>query len=193
MQTQIMKQDQLVYNNFFTELLTVEGSYWTDYYKRTTSHIIKLSNGQYILFEKPRIKTSFCFGYGDYLRATEEAENRANDMANYASTNSDYFMNENLKELNKKIELVENNDELYTVSSIPKEQQLLYTNYITKERMMRDYRDNNNLLCIKLTDEDRTLLLQTLYSEKIKFEKRLNTYLKKYGLSKLNVWTYLRD
>ena len=26
-----------------------------------------------------------------------------------------------------------------------------------------------------------------------KFAKRLNTYLKKYGLEKLNVWTYCRD
>ena len=25
------------------------------------------------------------------------------------------------------------------------------------------------------------------------FTKRLNTYLKRYGTSKLNVWTYLRD
>lgn len=26
-----------------------------------------------------------------------------------------------------------------------------------------------------------------------KFEKRLKTYLKRYGTSKLNIWTYLRD
>ena len=43
------------------------------------------------------------------------------------------------------------------------------------------------------TIEDIKLILETLEAEKAKFLKRLNTYLKRYGLSKIHSWTYLVD
>ena len=44
-----------------------------------------------------------------------------------------------------------------------------------------------------LTPKDKEQILASLEIEKAKFTKRLNTYLKKYGLSKINTWTYLVD
>ena len=43
--------------------------------------------------------------------------------------------------------------------------------------------------------EDTTIYsgVSSLESEKIKFEKRVDTYFKKYGTSKLNTWTYWKD
>lgn len=45
----------------------------------------------------------------------------------------------------------------------------------------------------ELDEQDREKLLKICESEKDKFLKRLSTYLKKYGLSKVHTWTYLVD
>ena len=41
--------------------------------------------------------------------------------------------------------------------------------------------------------EDAETIYQAVLNEKNKMEKRLDTYLKRYGLSKLHVWTYDRN
>ena len=45
----------------------------------------------------------------------------------------------------------------------------------------------------KLTEDECELLYYTARAEQEKFEKRLNTYLKRYGLSKCHYWTYWLD
>jgi hypothetical protein len=51
-----------------------------------------------------------------------------------------------------------------------------------------------NLKEIKqLDNEDIELIIAGLEEVKKSFIKRLNAYLKKYGLSKINAWTYLVD
>ena len=63
--------------------------------------------------------------------------------------------------------------------------------------------DSQNSILIRLDDKlnriknnsgaDVAGLIETAQNERRKFEKRLGIYLKRYGLSKLNVWTYYRD
>ena len=45
----------------------------------------------------------------------------------------------------------------------------------------------------KLDKEDIQLIIDGLEIVLKNFEKRLDTYLKKYGLSKIQTWTYLVD
>ena len=52
--------------------------------------------------------------------------------------------------------------------------------------------DNENETVITNIDDLKNILSVYEY-EKAKFEKRLNAYLKKYGLSKLKTWSYLVD
>lgn len=47
--------------------------------------------------------------------------------------------------------------------------------------------------CDELSGADVAGLIEMAKNERRKFEKRLETYLKRYGLSKLSVWTYYRD
>lgn len=42
-------------------------------------------------------------------------------------------------------------------------------------------------------EEDKHLIIEGLELEKASFIKRLNTYLKRYGLSKVRTWSYLVD
>jgi hypothetical protein len=44
-----------------------------------------------------------------------------------------------------------------------------------------------------MTVEDRQAILAGLKREREKFEKRLQTYLKRYGVSKIRTWTYWAD
>jgi hypothetical protein len=68
-------------------------------------------------------------------------------------------------------------------SSIWTERELNY-HYISKAQL-------ENMFF--LNDEDIEKIKEALEEEKTKFKKRLETYLKKYGTSKLKVWSYWRD
>lgn len=57
-----------------------------EYYRKEFSGMCKFDDGAYIVFDKPSIETNFCFGYGMYLRSTDEEEKRASDMALPAAT-----------------------------------------------------------------------------------------------------------
>lgn len=45
----------------------------------------------------------------------------------------------------------------------------------------------------RLTEQDEAKYLAALEKVRADFVKRLNTYLKKYGTSKLHTWAYLSD
>jgi hypothetical protein len=45
----------------------------------------------------------------------------------------------------------------------------------------------------ELTIDDLTELYRICFEEQMKFCKRLRTYLKRYGLSKVRTWTYWAD
>ena len=45
----------------------------------------------------------------------------------------------------------------------------------------------------EMSEEDKKLVIAMYEEEKEKMSKRIDTYLKRYGLSKLNVWTYWVD
>ena len=75
-----------------------------DYFRKRFSSAVKLTNGGLIVFEKPSIQTSFCFGYHTN---DDEGYKKANEMADYASKSEDYFMSRNLAEYDRKIKAIE--------------------------------------------------------------------------------------
>ena len=46
---------------------------------------------------------------------------------------------------------------------------------------------------VKLTDGEVQAMINGYEENKKLFKKRLDRYLKRYGLSKINAWSYLRD
>lgn len=151
----------------------------------------ELQNGFLVEFTKPRIKKDFCFGAGYNGVVDEESWNNANDMAHYARTSEEYFIKENFDENFENIERVLNSEEKIYV--LPYES---YTNisYLKTEKYMLIYAtDKEKDIAIEIPRIDRENLKTVLKEEKEKFMKRLNTYLKKYGLSKINSWSYIVD
>lgn len=166
-----------------------------------TDVVVKL-RGKYLFpVDKPRIETSFCFGYG-YCGVSDEEDYRgAANMAQHARTNEGYFIRENMKQITGKIEALNNGGYIA----------LIRGHYITKSNLVdieyfRDYekttgRIDNAIaryhekgdIAFIMEEEDKAIILQAYEEAKAHFEKRLKTYLKRFGLSKVNSWAYLSD
>lgn len=166
-----------------------------DFCTKKADVIIKFDNGFFAEVEKESIKKNFCFGYSDSMYDTKDYD-RANNMAHYAKTSVDYFRKENLNRLNKCIEFYSDT-----------RNKLFFQNHYTGQK-------NNILKCIDsfkewdcpkdifnkeykiftpLSEKDRALLVDAYKKELELFTKRLETYIKRYGLSKVRSWSYWRD
>ena len=168
-----------------------------DYCVSKVSDIVYLPTGIFVI-NKPTIKTDFCFGYHDYT--TEEGMNGwdgyngAQERADKAEKDTEYFIRENISRSNidKWIEaLSDKYRPLYLRTKYSRQ---------TNDCKLLDITDYWNSQRIPaspdgrpLTTEERALIIKGFESAKEKFVKRLNAYLKRYGLSKVNTWTYWID
>lgn len=161
-----------------------------DYIKKECSDVYKTSGGYYIVFEKPSIKKDFCFGHGQNGISTQEEVEIACDNAQYARTNENYFLQENLGQFDEWMEMLEGQEKLYLV---PQHYKPTKVACIRSEYYFQRYEWEKDKILGELSQCDIEELKKIVQSEKEKFVKRLNTYLKRYGLSKINSWTYLVD
>ena len=173
-----------------------------DYARKNCEYVVELSNGNLIEIEKPRIKTDFCFGMGMIGTYSDEEFERAENAAENARTNEEYFISENLKQVTESIEMLNlclaRKLECYTYTAYsgqPETSRLkTYSEvYIADNPEYEPGRWSNLKDVQKLENEDIQRIIDGLEAVKERFVKRLRTYLKRYGLSKLNVWTYCID
>lgn len=178
------------YLNEVNEKIWTNDKKMQDYVKKECSEVFKTSGGYLILFEKPRIKKDFCFGHGQNGISTQEEVEIACDNAQYARTNENYFLKENLQQFDEWLEMLGGRETLYLV---PQHYAQTRVACIRSEYYFRRYEWERNKIVEVLTKDDIEELKKVVLSEKEKFIKRLNTYLKRYGLSKIHSWTYLVD
>ena len=190
------------YMNIIKTEVWQNSEHMQEYARKECEYVVELSNGNIIDIEKPRIEKNFCFGMGMYATYTQEEFERAEGMAEKARTDVNYFINENMKQITEKIdalkEALENKREVYTFvhySGQPEDSELVAYNCvrICNNPEYAPFRWSNLQAVKKLSNEDIQAIIDGLEEVAKKFMKRLNTYLKKYGLEKLNVWTYCRD
>lgn len=192
--TQKEKEIQLEYKNRHTEVLNKvwKGSpKMIDYCLKECSAYVPLSNNNFIILEKPKIKTRFCFGYRLNSQDTEEFDD-ANDMAHYARTQEDYFKEENLKGFDEAIKNLKDKSNKFYLEvkycNEDKNDSLKSYNFFDPYRQHKPIEEYNFI-----SDSDRNAIIKALEEEKQKFTKRLNSYLKRYGLSKVTSWSYWAD
>lgn len=184
-----------------------------DYMCKTYSLGVRLSNGLVVMAEKRPLETRFCFGYGFCGMSTEEDEDRADDAKHNADTNPDYFRDENLRELRGIVQALKTGkrkrkwdyeddcryvylQKCYTGESIRRS---LYFSPWTLDdlqsgRIRPDYMTKDAIDNLMEISADDKMLITKLYEKALADRtKRVETYLKKYGLSKLTTWTYLSD
>ena len=153
------------------------------------AQIVELHNG-ILTISKPRIDKNFCFGYSDSAVDTADYD-RANAMVDHALNSREYFMRENLRNLNSILEsLRDETCRIYTqarhsltVQNAPFLRQLVF-----REHWQAPYEGLE-----EVTEEDRAALVDGYEQVKASFVKRLETYLKRYGLTKVNAWSYWQD
>lgn len=161
-----------------------------DYCLKKVGTLVELDGGDIAEIEKPHIETSFCFGYGYCGVSTEEDRNRASRCANVARTQIEYFIEENLKPLKSWLETLKDQSE--RIYKFPKYMGLDENDALKEFSVIPYYRQPSDNMK-EISENERKALISG-YEEVIKaFTKRLNTYAKKYGTSKLKVWTYLSD
>ena len=162
-----------------------------DYARKTVAYIVELDNGEIADIDKPRIEKDFCFGHGYCGVSTEEEYKAAAAMRDKAASSMDYFLRENLKGIDGWISDLE--DERNKVYKRPH-----YINQTADTKLKAvcvcrawdspGYRD-----AVEMTKDERKAMADGYREVRQAFEKRLHTYLKTYGLSKVNTWTYLGD
>lgn len=159
------------------------------YCQKKCSDVFKSHSGYLVEFEKPDIKTRFCFGFGYNGQSTSEDVASACDRAANARTNEQYFIDKNLAEYNEWLELLESDEALFLLPSYSGTKACA----IRTKSYLWHYQYEEERVVEELNEEDKKNLKEIVLQEKAKFTKRLNTYLKRYGLSKIHSWTYLVD
>lgn len=153
-----------------------------------TTEALKVDEKHFITFDKQDIKKSFCFGWSCQGGMTYE---EATDMCHNFSKAE--FKAENLKRFDNKY--------IRRLEAIKEKQIKLKREYVTSKEsgaeIMYITTDRDVSGDITLSVEDSTKLREA-YKQKVQdlrneFEKRLDAYLKKYGLSKIRRWTYCAD
>lgn len=168
---------------------------WMSKLKKKDNHIAEIlciSKDTYTIIPKPYMEKSFCFGYS----CTGQGQTFDEAQKQYESFNGDKFKAENLKSFDKDFPLL-------------KEGESLYFRILQRSRLSEYYKQEANIFneeyfkrfggsdYVKMEKEVAEPFIKA-YNDAIanlrsKYEKQIDTYLKKYGISKLKIWTYCCD
>ena len=174
-----------------------EDEYMQNFAKKKCAYVVQFSNGDIADIEKPSIKKDFCFGAGSYRTCANE------EMAALARKSEQYFKEQNLKKINSDIEDLEKclssyEYECYTYThymgqpgnSKLKAFTVVRTGYNPEFTPMRwiNCKDIK-----KLGADDIQKIIDGFKEVRKAFEKRIDTYLKRYGTTKVNSWSYICD
>lgn len=160
--------------------------------------------GLLFAIEKRKVDKHFCFGYSDcgqgqdYLTAMRSAD--------YARHNADYFKRENLKYYTDWIAKLETADAIGLCETYGKMSPIrglrafrwwevleAVGGEATLEGLKGADITINGIKVYILTDSERQTVREA-YEQAMKAqERKLDSYLKRYGLSKIKVWTYWID
>ncbi len=117
-------------------------------------------------------------------------------MALYARKSVDYFREQNLKRLNECINFYsDSSHELFFYNHYTAQ-----NNNILKKVVSFDYWNEPKDVFNKefkeytpVSEKDRKLIVDAYKKELELFTKRLEAYIKRYGLTKIRSWSYWRD
>lgn len=196
------KELKEAYMKVIIEEVWIDNRHMQEFARKECAYIVELSNGNIISLKKPEIQKDFCFGMGMYGTYTQEEFERAEGMAEKARTSVNYFIQKNMEQVTDEIkylkECLKREKECYTFTqySGQPDKSILKSYNTVRIYDNPEYcfgRWSNCKDIEKLDNNNIQAIIDGLEEVGKAFMKRLNTYLKKYGLEKLNVWTYCRD
>jgi len=179
-------EEKALHDEYMARVMAGEDERWRKYYEDYIGGLVKLEDGRIVCIRKPRIETNFCFGESGY--DSEEA----NNSVTKALSSEDYFRAENLKALDAVIAFLSrdrNGEIAYNSFAAVENEEPGVAHYVTYHRSVYSAGKEP----AEVSEEDRERILEGYQRVRAAFEKRLNAYLKRYGLSKVRSWTYWRD
>lgn len=152
------------------------------YFEKEISNVVKLSAGL-LAFRKPRVKTHFCYSYDEVMDCHGGTNTYETACYNARNVQEETFIKDNMEDLNRQLRMLQQ-EKIYYIKRY-------YRNDLTINFVSQGYADTfPSEIIAEATDEDVKILIEAVKEEIEKFSKRLRTYLKKYGTSKLRTWTY---
>lgn len=164
-----------------------QDSRMVEFCARKVARIVKLEGGGLVAIEKPKIKTSFCFGYS-LSRYDSEDYDQANEMASHAGESTEYFISKNMEQITENIEALQTY-EVYTgvqYTSSPENSRVQSVSYLRRWETPREG-------LRPISDADRAAMIEAWEIVGQDFRRKLDSYLKRYGLSKVKSWSYWQD
>lgn len=169
------KDNGAMFVKWLDEFIAAEGKD-ANYYRKEFVGAIKL-RGKYFLMSKPNIKKEFCFhDEGEDYELYKELHADKKKM-------EEYFRSANMAQYDEKIERMKNGNEVWMREA--------YRN----SRIELMFFDGwwKNPTDVECTGGERVLIREGLEFARRLFEKRVDAYLKRYGVDKLHTWTYWAD
>ena len=166
-----------------------------DFCVKKADILVKTEKGFLVEVERPSIETRFCFGYRLSSHDTEEYD-EANKMARHAEQDQEYFREKNLSKIQKEIEFFSNpNKELFFKNHYWKQtnDKLKYITSLDPWEQPADVVNKEYKEYSPVSEKDRQLIVDAYKKELEMFTKRIDTYLKRYGMSKVRTWSYWQD
>lgn len=158
-----------------------------DYCTNSVLSVWKFRDG-IVPVDKVKIKTDFCFGYSD-SRYDTDGYDRANNLAEMAMQNQTYFVKANHKDAGyaRIIQsLNSGNLKAYAMPHYDGNSGIYCVGFC---KTWENIPKNAVLLTAEEKDQYRKILAEACKAH----HKKIMTYLKRYGLTKVNAWSYWRD
>lgn len=158
---------------------------------------IRLSSGKVIVFDKKYIETEFWIGYSDcgQGRTYDEANRQQEGIC---ANMEKYFIAKNMQEVKSLLEKAKNPEySIYICDQYDRKDGHNFVNFYLFDRewgdsFERTQRFSKNFHKVE-NSEDIALIRWAIEQDAQKFEKRLKTYLKRFGTKKLRCSTYWLD
>ena len=142
-----------------------------DYCIKNAARIVELEGGGLVAIEKPRMQKHFCFGYSLNGHDSDDFD-RANNMKQIVDA---------IKDLHD--DHVYIGVKYYTSPEDSRVQNVVYLNYWDTPRQGLK----------PISDNDRRAMIEAWKIVGRDFRRKIDTYLKRYGLSKVQTWSYWQD
>lgn len=181
-----------------------------DYCTNKVAAVATLPNGEMIVVDKQKIVTSFCFGESGY------DYDEAAEMAQHARESADYFKRENMKEFESWInDLIDVSNGLSNYRLTISDKAYTGQSDACKLRNIQFFRLSTIIdacggsadlyelpgkeiyisgqHCRIATPKELDIIIDAYQTAAKAHEKKVDSYLKRYGTSKVHSWTYWRD
>ena len=184
-----------------------------DYVMSKTSQVAEV-HGLLLTVERQRIEKDFCFRYSD--DSTGEDYDRAIDMVAKAYNSDTYFraynmrtFNEDLAMLRENLELLHGQEklpEMIAVAYLPSRGNLTCLGFrrpaavieasgpvFVRELPGKELRESRCSSVYIPTEDELRAIIAAYEAAAQEHRKKVDNYLKRYGLSKVRAWSYWRD